>query len=464
MCGAPAQDLSLEGIDVATETVIQGVVTRDGQPVGGAYVRLLDSSGEFTAEVVTSATGAFRFFARPGSWTLRALARRCARRTRRSTPSRATSPRRRSPSDRQSIACGGPLTGSPRAIAVHSWRLWAPAERFGSRWWGMPRPATGSPELLRAINVQYGVVSRTQLGGGGFSRKAIARRLDTGAWQRLLPGVVATTSGTPTRQQLLVGAQLWAGPTAAIDGPDACAWYGVRPVPFDLGTVHVVAPFAAAIRSTGYVRVRRTVGDIAIGTATPVLRFVDEATAFVTAARGMRTERDAIAVLSRGLQQGVVTVASLHEARERIGDKWCRNVDGALVAVGVGLRSPGEHDARELILGSRVLPEPRWNQWIDLGDGGGLVCLDALWDDAGYGHEVNGRKYHAWGTQFDEMQTRHDRLTAAGLVIMHNGLTRIRRAGPEVLQQAERGYLRYRGRGLPPGVRLVDAPLRLSTP
>jgi hypothetical protein len=74
MCGAPTQDLSLEGIDVATETVIQGTVTRGGQPEGGAYVRLLDSTGEFTAEVVTSATGAFRFFARPGSWTLRALA------------------------------------------------------------------------------------------------------------------------------------------------------------------------------------------------------------------------------------------------------------------------------------------------------------------------------------------------------------------------------------------------------
>jgi hypothetical protein len=68
------QDLSLEGIDVATETVIQGTVTRGGQPAGGAYVRLLDSTGEFTAEVVTSATGAFRFFARPGSWTVRALA------------------------------------------------------------------------------------------------------------------------------------------------------------------------------------------------------------------------------------------------------------------------------------------------------------------------------------------------------------------------------------------------------
>jgi hypothetical protein len=33
-------------------------------------VRLLDSTGEFTAEVPTNAEGQFRFFAGPGSWTL----------------------------------------------------------------------------------------------------------------------------------------------------------------------------------------------------------------------------------------------------------------------------------------------------------------------------------------------------------------------------------------------------------
>jgi hypothetical protein len=64
----------VEGIDVAKETVIQGTVSKEGEPVGGAYVRLLDGSNEFTAEVVTSATGQFRFFAAPGTWTLLALA------------------------------------------------------------------------------------------------------------------------------------------------------------------------------------------------------------------------------------------------------------------------------------------------------------------------------------------------------------------------------------------------------
>lgn len=75
MCGATqVDDLGLEGVDVSKEAVIQGLVSRDGEPAAGAYVRLLDANGDFTAEVVTSATGAYRFTARPGSWNLRALA------------------------------------------------------------------------------------------------------------------------------------------------------------------------------------------------------------------------------------------------------------------------------------------------------------------------------------------------------------------------------------------------------
>ena len=63
-----------DGVDVAKEAIIQGQVLKGGEPVDNAYVRLLDRTGEFTAEVPTSATGHFRFFAGPGEWTLRTLA------------------------------------------------------------------------------------------------------------------------------------------------------------------------------------------------------------------------------------------------------------------------------------------------------------------------------------------------------------------------------------------------------
>jgi hypothetical protein len=74
MCGATKGGLSVEGIDLTKEAVIQGRVLRGGDPVAGAYVRLLDATGEFTAEVPTSATGHFRFFAGDGNWTIRTLA------------------------------------------------------------------------------------------------------------------------------------------------------------------------------------------------------------------------------------------------------------------------------------------------------------------------------------------------------------------------------------------------------
>lgn len=75
MCAAPTQGQAIPaGVDVEKETVITGrVLGADGQPVGGAFVRLLDGNGDFTAEVVASGTGDFRFFAAPGTWTLRAL-------------------------------------------------------------------------------------------------------------------------------------------------------------------------------------------------------------------------------------------------------------------------------------------------------------------------------------------------------------------------------------------------------
>ena len=74
MCGAPDQ-ATLPNLELSpNEAVIHGTVVKDGSPVPGAYVRLLGAAGEFTAEVQTSATGYFRFYAGDGPWTLRTLA------------------------------------------------------------------------------------------------------------------------------------------------------------------------------------------------------------------------------------------------------------------------------------------------------------------------------------------------------------------------------------------------------
>jgi hypothetical protein len=81
-CGATPGGPSLDGVDLTKQSIIQGVVLKDGvddgvpngAPVASAHVRLLDSHGEFTAELPTNADGQFRFFAAPGTWTLVVLA------------------------------------------------------------------------------------------------------------------------------------------------------------------------------------------------------------------------------------------------------------------------------------------------------------------------------------------------------------------------------------------------------
>jgi hypothetical protein len=44
-CGSPDQDVEDAGVQTADQTVLAGTVVAGAEPVGGAFVRLLDSSG-----------------------------------------------------------------------------------------------------------------------------------------------------------------------------------------------------------------------------------------------------------------------------------------------------------------------------------------------------------------------------------------------------------------------------------
>jgi Protein of unknown function (DUF1416) len=71
-CGAPAGGAPIK--DAGNQAIVQGKVTKDGVPVPVGYARLLNSGGDFVAEVPLGEDGGFRFFAAPGDWTLRVLA------------------------------------------------------------------------------------------------------------------------------------------------------------------------------------------------------------------------------------------------------------------------------------------------------------------------------------------------------------------------------------------------------
>src|SRR4051812_49989524 len=101
----------------------------------------------------------------------------------------------------------------------------------------MPRVTPITPALRALMKAQDGVVHVDQLVRHEVSRDTVRSRVRAGAWQRILPGVILTVSGEPTRRQRLLAAVLWAGPGSAVDGADACDWYGVRPTAFVPGEV-----------------------------------------------------------------------------------------------------------------------------------------------------------------------------------------------------------------------------------
>jgi hypothetical protein len=125
--------------------------------------------------------------------------------------------------------------------------------------------------------------------------------------------------------------------------------------------------------------------------------------------------------------------------------------DEALAHLGAGVRAASEGDFRNLAEASLVLPQLIYNCLLRL-PGGELISPDALAVDAALVHETNGRIAHARSDLFEDMQVRHDLMTTAGLVVLHNSATRVRQRGREVIGQFERCYLREKGRGLPPGI------------
>lgn len=71
-CGAPAGPPPDVGSRPG-QTLIEGRAVRAGAAAAPGYARLLNTDGEFAAEVPLGADGEFRFFAAPGTWTVRVL-------------------------------------------------------------------------------------------------------------------------------------------------------------------------------------------------------------------------------------------------------------------------------------------------------------------------------------------------------------------------------------------------------
>src|SRR3954452_2159075 len=112
---------------------------------------------------------------------------------------------------------------------------------------GRPMPEL-PPDLTSLLRDQHGLATRSQLLSGGVTRPALQWQLGRG-WRAVLPGVVATFTGTLDPVQRLVAAQLYAGPQAVISSMTAAGWHGVtaaRGSPI----IRLTVPERRSVRST----------------------------------------------------------------------------------------------------------------------------------------------------------------------------------------------------------------------
>jgi hypothetical protein len=297
------------------------------------------------------------------------------------------------------------------------------------------------------------VVSRAQALTAGLTARAIEHRLTTGQWQVLLPGVYLCQPGDPARRQRLTAALLYCGDDAAIDGIDACSYHGVKSVPVDDVTVYVAVPPDSPARSRHWVVVRRSAHFDVCHSA--MLRYVDPATAVIAATRRLSSPRAVLAVMSEAAQRRVASPNQLLRAHLVGPRKNARLADDALRHIRRGVRSAPEGDFSLLAQAMPTLPPLLYNRLLRMPDGR-RVSPDALAPDAPVIHETNGRVAHEREDLFEDMQERHDYLTAIGFTVLHNPPRRIARNGRCVISEFERCYQRLAGTGWPDGVVLLE--------
>lgn len=279
---------------------------------------------------------------------------------------------------------------------------------------------TSAPDrerLARVLSCQYDVISRSQALACGVTKSALRHKLrPDGPWRKILPGVYVTVTGTVAQEQREMAALLYAGPGAVITGAAAVRRH--RLLCAGLNEVDVLVPVRNRRQSCGFVRIQHTTRMPRNVWSTGSLWFAPPYRAVADAARGMKSFEDVQAVVCEAVQRGRCTLGKLVEelnAGPTAGSRWFRE---ALAEVSAGIRSAAERDLKQLIDRSN-LEKPMYNPRLYTIDGLFLGIPDAWWQRAGVGAEVDSRQYHLSAQDHEATITRHNRMEAAGIHLLH---------------------------------------------
>lgn len=164
--------------------------------------------------------------------------------------------------------------------------------------------------------------------------------------------VYATFTGVLTDRQQLIGAWLYAGPTAQIAASSALRLYGLRYLPADQ-RVHVLVAHRQRIQSVRIVQIRRTTRLDHDAVNNGVLRVCGPARAVIDAARSSLSLATVRAMVAQVVQEGMASVGQLRAELNLARRNGTALLRTTLAEVADGVRSVAEAALRSLLGRSR---------------------------------------------------------------------------------------------------------------
>lgn len=265
----------------------------------------------------------------------------------------------------------------------------------------------------------------------------------------LLPTIYIAKTGTPSRSELEMGAQLYGGPDSIITGPAALPCHRIRVAMQE--TVDVLVPVTWRRRDAGYVRLHRTTRMPGQHYPFGPLRYALAPRAVGDTVREMSSLRDVRAVVADAVQRRRCTLAELGAELNEGPRRDSGLFREALSEVVAGSRSAAEADLLNLLAKSG-LPMPLFNAEIWAGDEF-VARPDAWYPELGIAIEVDSTEWHILPEDHQRDVDRQTRMGKHLIVVLRFKPNRIRTRPAEVIAAIRDAIERARGR----------APLNLRT-
>lgn len=310
-------------------------------------------------------------------------------------------------------------------------------------------------DLARA---QGGLITFGQLRSLDMSAATISRWTRTGGrWQRLLPAVYLVHRGSPTADERLHAARLYARDSSMFTGAAALHLYGLRSVPTPLAAerIHALIPARQQTQSSGFVLLERTtrLPRAVVRGGFPVAPLPR---ALFDAGRRTTDKQSTRGFVLEAIQRRLVTMDDLRDEIAAGPRQWTALLRDVLGEGQAGVRSEPEAGLRSLIRRSGI-EEPLWNPRLETPAGVFIAEPDGYFRNRALALEVDSRRYHFSNSDhYEQTWRRHARYTAHGIAVLRIIPVDISRRPGEVIDSVRAALLSQAGRPVP-DLRIVPA-------